>query len=120
MPKRTAIVLLNWNGLDDTVECLNSLRELLCQDYTPIVVDNASDENLAPIEAIPNVVLIRNPDNFGFSKGNNIGIRAAAELGCEYCWILNNDTLVHPESLSRLVDFMDRNPGIGAVTNRIN
>lgn len=121
MADRVAIVLLNWNGLQDTLECLSSLASLLYKAYQVIVVDNHSDEDLSlMVERYPEVTLIRNADNYGFCQGNNIGINRAAALGLEYCWILNNDTQVSPDCLGKLVAVLDNDEKIAAVTNRID
>lgn len=120
MPKRVAIILLNWNGLEDTLECVASLSILKYRDYQIIVVDNHSDEDLAILRVLhPDVILIRNQENYGFAKGNNIGINKAAELGFEYCWILNNDTTVAPDALNKLVSVLEGDETVAAVTNQI-
>lgn len=117
---RVAIVLLNWNGLKDTTECLSSLAKLNYRNYQTIVVDNASDEDITILSShYPDVIVIRNQENYGYAKGNNVGIRKAAELGCEYCWVLNNDTEVAPDSLDKLVEALDHDKGLAAVTNLI-
>ncbi len=119
--KRVAIILLNWNGLGDTLECLSSINALSHREYQVIVVDNHSDEDLSVLlEQHPGVILVRNQENYGFCKGNNIGIRKAADLDLEYCWILNNDTEVAADSLGKLIDALDRDPSVAAVTNRID
>jgi GT2 family glycosyltransferase len=120
LPKRVAIILLNWNGLEDTIECIASLSNLKYQDYQIIVIDNHSDEDLTVLRVLnPSVILIKNQENYGFAKGNNIGIHKAAELGFEYCWILNNDTTVAPDALTKLVSAIERDKKLAAVTNQI-
>ena len=117
---RVAIILVNWNGLEDTLACLESLAAQSYRDCTIIVVDNGSSEDVSLIAMRhPEVVLIRNQENLGFSGGNNIGIRKAAELGTEYCWILNNDTEVAPDCLARLVQALDNDAGLAAVAHPI-
>jgi len=117
---KVGIVLLNWNGLEDTLECINSLNMLSYTNYVIIVVDNNSDEDISPLEEkYSDVVVIKNKSNDGFAKGNNIGIKRASELGCDYIWILNNDTVVATDSLDELVKVMDADSKIGAVTNLI-
>ena len=117
---RVAIILVNWNGLQDTLACLASLEMQSYRDFTVIVVDNDSRDDPSVItKDYPAVVLIRNGDNLGFCGGNNVGIRRAAALGAEYCWILNNDTEVAPDCLGRLVDALDCDAGIAAVAHPI-
>ncbi len=86
---RIAIIILNWNGLDDTLECLGSLPETA----SIYVVDNASKNNeLASIKKP--VIKIQNAANLGFAEGNNVGIRRAIEDGADWICTLNNDTVV--------------------------
>ncbi|MBU2478892.1 MAG: glycosyltransferase family 2 protein [Gammaproteobacteria bacterium] len=120
MSNRVAIILINWNGLQDTLACLGSLATQTYRDCTTIVVDNHSSEDISVINVTyPDVVVIRNQDNLGFCGGNNIGINKAAELDIEYCWILNNDTEVAPDCLAHLVNALDGDPDVAAVAHPI-
>jgi GT2 family glycosyltransferase len=98
-------VLVNWNGWRDTVPCLHSLAAQQYPALKVLVVDNAStDDSLEQIRvAAPDVELLRSPINGGFSAGCNIGIRVALERGAAFVWLLNNDTLAPPDTLSKLV-----------------
>ncbi|MDF0541258.1 glycosyltransferase family 2 protein [Sphingobium sp. H39-3-25] len=133
------IILLNFNGTQDTIECLESLFELQQSDVRIIVVDNASrDPALATIahwanarasdlavfvtsEAIAAgagathcLSLVQNPDNLGFAAGNNVGIRLALnDPDCTYVWLVNNDTVVAPDSLTHLLDRSAEDDAIG-------
>lgn len=138
--KRVYIILVNWNGWQDTVECLESLLPLKYPDFRIVVCDNgSSDDSLQNIEswadshevscagyqrneaetggspaADPLLTLIRNYENLGFAGGNNVGLRYALARGdAEYCWLLNNDTVVEPEALNHLVSRMEQQPDIG-------
>ena len=98
------IIVLNWNGFDDTVACLESLR---CLDYSnvkTVLVDNGSDneEGLRLKELFPEVHLIANSHNRGFAGGNNDGIQWAMNRGCDFIVNLNNDCLVEPDWLTNL------------------
>ena len=112
------IILLNWNGLNDTLECLDSVYRLDYPDFEVIVVDNCSSD--ASVETIrrkfPQVILIENTKNLGFTGGNNIGMRYAVSLGADYVWLLNNDTVVEPDSLAKLVAEAEKSPQIGIVS----
>jgi GT2 family glycosyltransferase len=120
--ERVAVVVLNWNGWRDTVACLESLRSL---DEVPrvIVVDNGStDDSPERIRAAaPWVRLVQLPSNQGFSTGMNAGIAAALgeEPVVEYVWVLNNDTLAEPSTLSRMMALADSDSRIGIVGNRL-
>src|SRR3712207_3827073 len=93
-----AVVVLCWNGREDTLECLRSLERARWERLTPIVVDNGStDGTLDAVRAgFPDAVTIRSEENVGFADGNNIGMRAALDAGADYVLILNNDTIVDP------------------------
>ena len=115
------IVLVNWNGLADTLECLESLQSLEYENFSIVLVDNASADN--SVEAIrgkyPSVRILANPENLGFTGGNNVGIRHALENGAAYVWLLNNDTVVDRHALSRLVEAAEGDRGIGILGSKI-
>ena len=117
-----AIVVLNYNGLADTVRCLDSLRAIDYAELLVIVVDNGSAEDPWPaIEGrVPRLLYIRNEINLGYAGGNNRGIAAALERGAELVLILNNDTIVAPSIVSALVDVFKRHPEIAICGPVIN
>jgi GT2 family glycosyltransferase len=113
-----AIVILNWNGWQDTVNCLRSLRNLTYQNYHIVLIDNGSTDNSIK-EIIPNlnprIHFICNKDNLGFAKASNQGITYAIDaMGSEYVWLLNNDTTVESNTLSLMVQAM-KDPLVGMV-----
>src|SRR5690242_6458363 len=93
---RVAIVVLSWNGRDDTLQCLASLADVSYAPFEVIVVDNGSSEGSADaVEgAFPDAVVIRLDHNAGFSGGVNAGIAAALERGADAVLLLNNDMVV--------------------------
>lgn len=100
-----SIVVLNWNGWRDTLRCLASLDKLDYGNYKILVVDNAStDGSEARIRAArPDVELIQTGTNLGYAGGNNVGISLSLKRDADYVWILNNDTVVHPNALDAAV-----------------
>lgn len=114
---KVSIVILNWNGLKDTVECLKSVKRLDYPDYDVIVVDNGSTDGSADVveKQFPEIILLRNENNLGFAGGNNIGMKYAYERGANYIWLLNNDTVVAPDSLRLLVAEADSDDKIGLI-----
>ncbi|MBD3426745.1 MAG: glycosyltransferase [Candidatus Omnitrophica bacterium] len=100
-----AIVILNWNGFDDTVECLESLRDTDYGNYQIVLVDNASDndEGARLGSMFPEVHLIQNRKNKGFAGGNNDGMNWALEKGFDYVVNLNNDTIAEKGWLKHLM-----------------
>jgi hypothetical protein len=120
MYNQVAVVILNWNGIRDTLDCLESLHRMKLNQFKTILIDNNSRDDLSVVKTnYPNVCLIKNSQNYGFAKGNNVGIKKAAELGCKYTWILNNDTIVEDNTLTMLVEKLDNDENMGAVTNLI-
>ncbi|HSU69087.1 MAG TPA: glycosyltransferase family 2 protein [Tepidisphaeraceae bacterium] len=114
-PPDVSVCIVNWNGQKVLRNCLQSLQT--GQDdvrVETIVVDNASTDGSADIipADFPNVVLIRNGSNRGFSAANN---QAAAKATGRYFFFLNNDTVVPPGALGRLVRFLDEHPEVVAV-----
>ena len=117
-------VVLNWNGAEDTLRCLESLSRQTLKPTRTVVVDNGStDDSVARIrawsEGKSNVVMIASPDNLGFAAGSNLGIRLAMKSGAEYVLLLNNDTVVEPDALDHLVGFMTSHPDYAACTGQI-
>ena len=115
------IVVLNWNGWQDTVACLRSLELLDYNNCRVLVVDNASsDDSVVRIRgSFATVEVIRTDKNLGFSGGNNVGIRRALSEGADYVWLLNNDTTVDPTALRALVERAEADPKVGAVGSAI-
>jgi len=134
------IIILNWNGWQDTIECLESLQSLDYPTYTVVICDNGSkDDSLhrlrdwmeardddwaeytaaeAETGGVPTweqqFVLIRTGANLGFAGGNNAALRyAMARDDFGYAWLLNNDTVVDPDALGALVRRMQERPAAG-------
>jgi len=112
-----AIIVINWNNYFYTSGCLDSLRQIDYPNYKVIVVDNGShDGSDVQLEAIyPEILLLRNENNKGFTGGNNRGIEWALNNGFEYLMLLNNDTEVEPDFLSELIRGIEGDPTIGAI-----
>ena len=116
------IILVNYNGWEDTVECIRSLKKSTYTDYEILVVDNGStDDSAARLRELAGdrVVLLEAGDNLGFSGGNNVGIRYAQAHGAEYILLLNNDTLVTPDTLERLLEAAKRHDDGAVITAKI-
>jgi GT2 family glycosyltransferase len=118
-----AIVILNWNGKENTKECLASLSKIDTDSYriTTIVVDNAStDGSKETIEkAYPEVFVLQNEENLGFSEGNNVGIMYALSQNVDAVIVLNNDTFVDKKFLTFLVSSAFSDTAIGIVAPKI-
>lgn len=116
--KLISIISVNFNGLEDTLEMLESVIRHVTLPYEIIVVDNGSkeDETVVIKARYPRVVTIRSDRNLGFAGGNNLGIRAARG---NYLFFINNDVVVKDDSLHFLVERLDSSPEIGAVSPKI-
>ena len=120
LPKVT-IIVLNWNGKEDTIECLESLKYITYPNYEILLVDNGSTDGSVECfrERYPGMEIIENGENLGFAEGNNVGIRRAMDEGADYVLLLNNDTVVDPEFLGELVKVAESNPKIGFVGPKV-
>lgn len=117
MMKRVDVVVLNWNGWQDTIACLASLQSQDYPYFNLLVVDNGStDGSVGQIkQAMPAVELLQTGANLGFGGGCNAGIQLALARGADYVWLINSDATVDPGALSALVRMADQNPMLGAV-----
>lgn len=120
MKPKVSIILVNYNGDKDTLDCVSSLEKIIYKNYEIIVVDNASDNQGELENKLPTgVVLIKSKKNLGFSGGNNLGIKYAMQHGSSYVLLLNNDTVVENDFLDRLVEVAEKNENVGIVTGKI-
>ena len=115
------VVIVNWNRPEDTIECIKSVKNLSYPNFEIILVDNGSKDN--SIETIKEIYKdinsIENKKNLGFAEGNNVGIRFALNNDAEYIWLLNNDTIVHQNALTAMVDVGERIPESGILGSKI-
>lgn len=102
------VVIANWNLRKELLECLGSLYETDHPHMHVIVVDNnSSDDSVASVERqFPQTQLVRRSENGGYAVALNDGIRAGAALDPDFYLILNNDTLVPPDTVGKLVRVM--------------
>jgi GT2 family glycosyltransferase len=110
-------VILNTNRRQDTLECLDSLAANGYENHSIIVLDNASTDGSA--DAIrsmhPSVRVLPLSQNFGYAGNNNVGIEAALADGADWVFVLNEDTILAPDCIARLVDAGERDQRIGIV-----
>ena len=114
-----SIVTINYNGLNDTSELIESIQAYIhSTSYEIIVVDNASKKDEASLlkEKYPVVNVIASPSNLGFSGGNNLGIKQAKG---EFIFLLNNDTYITSDCFHYLIDSFQENPSAGMVCPKI-
>jgi len=95
------VVILNWNGKEDTLGCLASLEKVTTAHQVLVVDNGSTDDSVAAVgERFPRVKILENGENLGYAEGNNRGIRYALRAGADYVFILNNDTTVKEDILS--------------------
>jgi GT2 family glycosyltransferase len=163
---KTYIVVVNWNGWQDTIECLESVFRLRHEEFVVIICDNGSKDGsmeritewakgerkasaesagmesytFPPVtQPIPfafltasqvngphlnegheRLVLIQSEDNLGFAGGNNLGLSyILSRNDHDYVWMLNNDAVVHPDALARLIDRMEEDSRIGICGSKL-
>ncbi len=139
-----AIVLLDYNGFEDTINCFESLQRITYENCEIIIVDNASpDASMTkvveymrehiidytffstPEDAMENnasnskVSLIQSGQNNGYGHGNNIGIKYALKYDADYVLVLNNDTIVKPDFLQPMVAMCENDKNIGIASGKI-
>ena len=168
MKNNVSIIILNWNGWKDTLECLESVYQINYTNYNVVVVDNGSEDqsidmirkyaagkfdvesnffdykienkpikifeyknididSLSPfskddinLDPDRKLFFIKNDRNYGFSEGNNIGIKFSLQmLNPDYILLLNNDTIMDKNSLTELVSFAYDNKKVGIVGPKV-
>jgi GT2 family glycosyltransferase len=114
-------VVLNWNNLPDTLECVDSLQRSDYSNLAVRVVDNGSREDPSAVlhERYPNVGVLRNPRNLGYGGGNNVGLKCAIDESAAYILLLNNDVVVAPDCVRRLVAAAEADRRIGMATPKV-
>ena len=110
--RKIAIIILNYNGCQNTIDCINSIKNsTLTEEYKIVVVDNAStDDSKEKLSKLKKVIYIRNKENLGYSGGNDIGIIWALKNGYDQVLIINNDTRVEKNAIQILSDELTKMP----------
>lgn len=126
LKKKTGIIILNYNSCDDTINCVNSVFNFSDEKrfFEIYVVDNASTDESGNIlvkkfNNYSNISVILNSKNMGYACGNNVGIQAALNNGCEYIFIVNSDILFKNNAHEKLANFMNSNPLVGVVAPKV-
>jgi GT2 family glycosyltransferase len=146
--KKVYIIILNYNGWSDTIECIKSILAIDYKNYQLVIVDNNSQDNslekiqhyLSEEVSVPfvlydkntaekggdgieednSIILIDTQENKGYAAGNNIGIRfAQVRNDYDYIWVLNNDTTVDNKALNYLVESANKNNNIGIWASKL-
>jgi GT2 family glycosyltransferase len=139
-----ALILLNWNGWQNTIACLESIAALTYPDADFVLCDNASSDDSVDriaewarnrgwqtrvvlqsadlgaqryVDTEPRLAIVRSSENLGFAGGNNLAIRYALASGrrYRYMWVLNTDTTVDRDALTCAVRTLETGGGVAAV-----
>lgn len=119
---KVLISILNWKAADKTLDCVQSVRRSILPDTLQCdirVVDNGSGSAQVDILKAglpPDVALIVNPENTGFTGGQNLNIRHALKHGYDHVFLLNNDTVVDPRAIAEVIHEMSNDPRCGAAS----
>jgi GT2 family glycosyltransferase len=118
MQKPIALLLLNWNTPKFTSDCINSLLNYCDSNVFDIIVaDNGSTDGSLSIlrNQFPDLTFLDNKENLGFAEGNNKALNYCIGKGYQYSLILNNDTVVDDDLVTRLLHHMEGHPEAAAV-----
>lgn len=116
---KLSIIILNYNTKEHLKRCLQSIKQSKDKIKKEIiVVDNASiDQSMAMARKnFPTVLLIQSGGNIGYAAGNNLGLKKAQG---KYILLLNSDTQLLPNTLIKMLHFMDEHPDVGVSTCRV-
>jgi GT2 family glycosyltransferase len=115
------LIVLSWNGREDTLTCLRSVRELRGGDTEVVCVDNGSTDG--SVEAVraahPEVHVVENGRNLGFAGGNNAGLRYAFDHGAQWAVLVNNDAVLAPTAIDRLRAAAVEHPAAGMLAGKV-
>lgn len=141
--KDLAIIILNWNGERDTLECIQSIyKTRMNMKYSIFIYDNGSEkDSVDSIESFvksqnhliisseefvnlnttynQEIIFIKGKDNIGFARANNCVMRSIGGQ-YKYFFLLNNDTIVKPNAVTEMYDYLEQNKGVDVLTCRIN
>jgi GT2 family glycosyltransferase len=112
---RIDVIILNTNRRQDTLECIASLAENTFRNFRIILLDNNSTDGTkeAVRSAFPEVQIVELSENHGYAGNNNVGIQLALEQKADWILVLNEDTILAPDSLQHLIDVGESDPSIG-------
>ena len=121
---KVSIIIINWNGLADTIECLESLRQITYPNYEVIVVDNGSygdDAEVLRCRFGDYIHLIKNNRNLGYAGGINVGIKFVQNNNykADYLLLLNNDIVFAADFLTKIVESALADDSIGMVSPKV-
>jgi len=114
----TAVVIVTFNASEWINRCVESVFSQSISGLHLIVIDNNSqDDTIKKLGMYgENVTVLHSPGNIGFGRANNIGFEKAIELGCEYCFLLNQDAWIEPGCIASLIDVAECDTNMGILS----
>lgn len=113
----TTVVIVNYKGFDDTVECLYSIRRHCdVRDVSVVLIDNESSEPTGRFDEAAqslNLTVLQSPINIGFTGACNLGMQIALDKGSGFVFLLNNDTVLVDDVISQLRARLSRDNALG-------
>ncbi|MBX9687048.1 MAG: glycosyltransferase family 2 protein [Candidatus Obscuribacterales bacterium] len=111
------IAVLHYQGAENTRACLASVKGLNYRPFKVLITDNCSPDKSGPslAQEFPEFDFLSLSDNLGFAGGSNAGVNYCISKGAKWIWILNNDTDLDPDSLSKLIEVAERNEKAGVL-----
>lgn len=119
MKDKVGVVILNYKVKEKTLRCIRSVLKSDLEEKYIIVVDNNSDDGIEKELEKMEVKFIQTGKNLGYSGGNNVGIKYALDMGCNYVFILNPDTVIEEKTLSLLQLSLKSSDDVGIVGPKI-
>lgn len=115
---KISVNLVTWNGAKYILDCLKSLFAQTFEDFSLLIIDNGStDETLDLIkEKYPHLKIVTHKENQGFAKAHNQAIHWTKS---DYVLVLNQDIILEPDFIGKMVSFMDSHPEVGSATGKL-
>ena len=123
---KVVVVVLNWNGLSDTIECIDALLSQTYRSRHIVLIDNGSDgDDYEQLQArygdIPEITLCRNAANLGFTRGVNRALRQLVGVnGLQYIALLNNDAVPELDWLARIIETAETTGAAAVASKMVN
>ena len=119
MLDKVAVIILNYNNYQDTIECIQGLQAIYNEREIEIIVvdNNSQNDSVKQLEKkLKDITIIASTVNKGYAHGNNIGLKNALAQGYDYLCILNNDTVIEEDFLSPCIEYLEGNSKVGFIS----
>ena len=111
------VIIVTYKGMRWYDKCFSSLRESTIPLQTVVVDNTPGNEDVEYIKThYPEIHIIKTNENLGFGRANNLGMRYALDNGCDYVFLLNQDTWIEPDAIDKLVKIAEEHPEYGIIS----